>query len=216
MTRDELIEENLGLVHACAKRFSGKGIEYDELYAAGCLGLVKAIGRYDESLGYQLSTYAVPVILGEIKRLFRDGGTVRLSRSLKERGMKARRIADEYRRENGRDIRIEDLAERLGADVYQAQEALNAMQPSLSLSYAGDEGQGELDIPVPSPEEKLTDRLSLRQAIRSLDKDDRRLIELRYYRHQTQSATAEQMGTSQVQISRKERRILLKLRSMLI
>lgn len=214
--RHELIGQNLGLVHACAKRFSGKGIEYDELYAAGCLGLVKAVDRYDESLGWKLSTYAVPVILGEIRRLFRDGGTVKLSRSLRERGMKARAIADEYRKETGTEIRIGELAERLGADIYQTQEALNAVMPTLSLSYCAEDGQPEADVPVPSPEESLTDRLSLRQAIRSLSDDDRKLIELRYYRRQTQSATAEQLNTTQVQISRREKKILQKLRIMLI
>ena len=123
MTRDELVERNLGLVYACAKRFIGKGVEYDDLVSAGCLGLVKAIDRFDPDRGYQLSTYAVPVILGEIKLLFREGGSVKLSRSLKERSVKARAAADEYRRETGREIRMEELARRLGTDVYQAQEA---------------------------------------------------------------------------------------------
>ena len=214
--RNELIEQNLGLVHACAKRFAGKGIEYDDLYAAGCLGLVKAIDRFDESLGYRLSTYAVPVILGEIKLLFREGGTVKLSRSLKERSIKARAIADEYRKETGREIRIEELAQRMEVDVYQAQEALNAAQTAVSLSYGGEDDAGETDIPVPSPEESLTDRLSLRQAIESLDSGDRELIELRYFRHKTQSATAKQLGTTQVQISRREKKILMKMRTMLI
>lgn len=216
MTRNELIEENLGLVHACAKRFVGRGVDYDDLYAAGCLGLVKAVDRFDPSRGWQLSTYAVPVILGEIKCLFREGGTVKLSRSLKERSIKARRIADEYLRETGKDIRIEALAERLDCDVYQAQEALNAARPTVSLSYAGEDSGGEIDVPVPSPEESLTDRLSLRDAIRSLSEDDRQLIQLRYYRHKTQSDTAKKLGTTQVQISRREKKILLRLRGMLL
>ena len=216
MTRDELIEGNLGLVHSCAKRFAGKGIDYDDLYSAGCLGLIKAIDRFDPDRGWQLSTYAVPVILGEIKRLFREDGTVKLSRSLKERGMKARRIADRYLSEHGREITIEELARRLDTDVYQAQEALNAVQAAVSLSFEGEDGQGELEIPVPSPEESLTDRLSLRQAMQSLSDDDRRLIELRYYRHKTQQATADQLGATQVQISRREKKILLKLRGMLL
>lgn len=216
MTRNELIEQNLGLVHACAKRFLGKGIEYDDLYSAGCLGLVKAIDRFEPDRGWQLSTYAVPVILGEIKRLFREGGTVKLSRSLKERSLKARAIADDYHKEYGRDIRIEELARRLDTDVYQAQEALNAAQTTLSLSYEDEEGHSAPEIPVPSPEESLTDRLSLRQVIDGLCEDDRRLIELRYYRHQTQSDTAKQLGTTQVQISRREKKILLKMRAMLI
>ncbi len=215
MTRDELIEENLGLVHVCARRFAGRGADYDDLYAAGCLGLVKAVDRFDPSRGWKLSTYAVPVILGEIKCLFREGGTVKLSRSLKERSMKARRIADEHLRETGTDIRIEALAQRLSCDVYQAQEALNAAQPTISLSCAGEDG-GEIDLPVPSPEESLTDKLSLKEAIRSLSEEDRQLIQLRYYRHKTQSDTAKTLGTTQVQISRREKKILLRLRGMLL
>lgn len=215
MTRNELIEQNLGLVHACAKRFNGKGIDYDDLYSAGCLGLVKAIDRFDPDRGYQLSTYAVPVILGEIRLLFREGGTVKLSRSLQDRSTKARAIADEYLRETGREIRIAELADRMGCDVYQAQEALSASQSTLSLSYEGDE-QRAIEIPVASPEEELTDKLSLREAIKTLDEDDRRLIRLRYFQHKTQSDIAKRLGTTQVQISRREKKILTKLRGMLV
>ena len=129
--------------------------------------------------------------------------------------MKACRIADDYRRENGCEMRIEELAEKLGTDIYGAQEALNAAQTTLSLSYEGDDGQRGVDVPVPSPEEAMTDRLSLRAALGALDEADRRLIELRYYRHMTQQATAERLGTTQVQISRREKKILMKLRGML-
>ncbi len=214
-TRNELIEQNLGLVHACAKRFSGKGIDYDDLYSAGCLGLVKAIGRFDPDRGYQLSTYAVPVILGEIKMLFREGGTVKLSRSLRDRSTKARAIADEYLRETGREIRIAQLADRMGCDVYQAQEALSASQSALSLSYEGEE-QRVIEIPVDSPEEDLTDKLSLREAIKDLNEDERQLIRLRYFQHKTQSEIAKRLDTTQVQISRREKKILIKLRAMLV
>ncbi len=214
-TRNELIEQNLGLVHACAKRFSGKGIDYDDLYSAGCLGLVKAIDRFDPDRGYQLSTYAVPVILGEIKLLFREGGTVKLSRSLRDRSTKARAIADEYLRETGREIRIAQLADRMGCDVYQAQEALSASQSALSLSYEGDE-QRVIEIPVDSPEEDLTDKLSLREAIKGLNEDERQLIRLRYFQHKTQSEIAKRLDTTQVQISRREKKILIKLRAMLV
>ena len=100
MTRDELIKQNLGLVHSCCKRFTGRGIEYDDLYSTGCVGLIKAIDNFDETLGYKLSTYAVPVILGEIKRLFRDGGMIKVSRSLKELSLKAQKIALEYKQKH--------------------------------------------------------------------------------------------------------------------
>lgn len=214
MGRDELIEQNLRLVHACAHRFEGKGIEYDDLYSAGCVGLIKAVDKFDESLGYRLSTYAVPVILGEIKQLFRNGGSIKLSRSLKDLSIRARDICGRYKSERGEDMKITDLAEALGVDVYKASEALNAAQTVLSLSGDGEE-ESCVEIPVPSHEEALTDRLSLIQVIDSLEEDDKDLINLRYYQHKTQQETAERLGTTQVQISRREKKILLKMRALL-
>lgn len=216
MTRDERISANLGLVHACAGRFSGKGIDYEDLYSAGCVGLIKAIDRYDESLGYRFSTYAVPVILGEIRLLFREGGSVRLSRSLQSLSVKAKKITDEYRSATGEDIRISELANRLGCDVYTAQEALNASQSVLSLSCDKDGEGGTVDLPVPSEEERLTERLSLLQVMEALSMDERELIRLRYFKHKTQTETAKALNTTQVQISRREKKILTKMRMMLI
>ena len=214
--RDELIRSNLGLVHACVGRFSGKGIEYDDLYSAGCLGLIKAIDRFDPEAGCRLSTYAVPVILGEIRQLFREGGSVRISRSLQSLSMKAKRIADTYRQQHHRDIRITELAQRLGTDTYQAQEALNASLSVLSLSCELDGEETDRDIPVPSDEDRVTDRLSLLQVMETLSIDERELIRLRYFKHKTQRETAKVLNTTQVQISRKEKNILLKMRSMLL
>ena len=214
MDRNALIEQNLRLVHACARRFKGKGIEYDDLYSAGCLGLTKAADRFDESRGFRFSTYAVPVILGEIRALFRSGGTVKLSRSLQELSIRAKEIADRYRADHQEEMTVNALAEALGVDVYQAALALSASRPTLSLS--GEDEEGGVDIPVPSVEEALTDRLSLREALETLSDEDRELIELRYFSRKTQTATAARLGTTQVQISRREKKILLKMRSMLI
>ena len=214
MGRNELIEQNLRLVHACAHRFKGKGIDYDDLYSAGCVGLVKAVDRFDESLGYKLSTYAVPVILGEIKQLFRSGGSVKLSRSLQELSARARDLCDRCKTERGEEMKITELAEKLGVDVYRATEALNAAQTVVSLS--GDTEEGGIEIPVPSPEDALTERLSLKQAMSALNEEEKGLIELRYFRHKTQQETAETLGTTQVQISRREKKILMKMRSMLL
>lgn len=216
MSRDELICANLGLVHACAARFKGKGVDYDDLYNAGCVGLIKAIDRYDPQTGNRLSTYAVPVILGEIRLLFREGGSVRVSRSLRSLSIKARRIADEYRQSHPSDIRVDELAERLGTDVYTAQEALNAAQAVISLSDDRDGDESALDIPVPSDEDRVTERLSLLQTMEALNMDERELIRLRYFKHKTQSETAKALNTTQVQISRKEKKILTKMRSMLL
>lgn len=214
MDRNKLVEENLRLVHACAHRFTGKGIEYDDLYSAGCVGLVKAVDRFDESRGCTLSTYAVPVILGEIRQLFRSGGSVKVSRSLQELSARAKKICERYRSEHDCEIGIRDLADELGVDVYKAAQALNVSRAAISLSGEDDDAE-PLEIPVPSPEESLTERLALRQALSALPQDDRSLIILRYFRHQTQQQTAEELGSTQVQISRREKKILARMRSML-
>ena len=214
MDRNELIEQNLRLAHACAHRFAGKGIEYDDLYSAGCVGLVKAVDRFDHSRGFRFSTYAVPVILGEIKQLFRSGGSVKVSRSLQELSMRAQKLCEQYRARHDGEITITELAEQLGVDVYQAAQALSASKAVLSLS--GEDDEGGVDVPVPSPEEALTEHLSLREVINALSDDERMLIIQRYYRHKTQQQTADVLGTTQVQISRKEKKILLTMRAMLV
>ena len=215
-TREEKICDNIGLVHTCARRFDRRGIEYDDLFQAGCMGLVKAVDGFDEDRGLKFSTYAVPVILGEIRRLFRDGGTVKVSRSLKELSLRATREREAFFIEHGREPAVTELAERLGVDREQAVEAIGAAQPALSLTRAGEEEDGGvIDIPVPPPEAEITDRLALRQVLDLLSERDRRLIELRYLGRQTQQATANCLGMTQVQVSRRERVILEDLRRRL-
>lgn len=210
------VEENLGLVHACCKRFKNRGIEYEDLFSAGCLGLVKAAKKFDTSRNLQFSTYAVPVILGEIKQLFRDGGAVKVSRSLKELAMKANKIRGDYALEHGEDISVAELARRLDATPEKTMEALNACQYPLSLTASYEEEESaQLDIPIESQEETLTEKLSLTQALNQLEEQDKALIELRYYKHKTQSQTARELGMTQVQVSRKEKKILLAIRRKL-
>ncbi len=215
MTRDEKIESNLGLVHSCAKKFINRGIEYDDLYSAGCIGLIKAIDNFDEGLGYKLSTYAVPVILGEIKRLFRDGGTLKISRSLKDLSQKALKFSEEYKKENGVDIPISILSKKLGTDEFSASEALTASQCVLSLTGANDDSEHQIDVPVDSIEETLCEKLSLSQVITELSDFERQLIDLRYFKHKTQTQTASVLNMTQVQVSRKEKKLLLKMRQKL-
>lgn len=215
MTRDELIEQNLGLVHSCARKFIGRGIEYDDLYSSGCVGLIKAIDNFDESLGFKLSTYAVPVILGEIKRLFRDGGMIKVSRTLKELSLKASKIAQNYKKQNGDDIPISVLSQKLGVDVYKASEALSLSTPVMSLTAHTDDGEKTLDIPTVSIEDEIIERLSLADLLSTLDERDRQLITLRYFRHKTQVQVAQQLNMTQVQVSRKEKKLLTLLRSKL-
>lgn len=214
MERDKFIESNLPLVHSLANRFRGRGIEYEELFAAGSMGLVKACDNFDHERGLCFSTYAVPVILGEIKRLFRDGGTVKVSRSLKELSLKASRERDRLLSE-GKEPRISDIAESLGVSNETAAEAINAGIPPLSLSPDSDDDSA-LEIPTASGEEKLIDRLALKQCISELPEPDRRLILLRYARQLTQCQTAALLGMTQVQVSRRERRILSAMREKLI
>ncbi len=215
MTRDELIRENLGLVHSCVKKFVNRGIEYDDLYSSGCVGLIKAIDNFDESLGYKLSTYAVPVILGEIKRLFRDGGMIKVSRSLKELSLKAAKIADTYKKEHSADIPLSLLAEKLGVDVYKASEALSVSTPVMSLTSHDEDGDKAIDVPTPSTEDALIEKLSLESVLDMLEKSDKELITLRYFQHKTQVETAKVLNMTQVQISRREKKILQFMREKL-
>ena len=212
LNRDEFISSNLPLVHSLANRFRGRGIDYEDLFSAGSVGLVKACDNFDPSRGLCFSTYAVPVILGEIKRLFRDGGSVKMSRSLKELSIKAARARDELCRGGGEPT-VSELAEYLGVTVEEAAEAVAAGTPTLSLTCAED--GGEFDLPTESRENSIIDRLALRQCLGELSEEDRDLLILRYYRGKTQSETAQILGMTQVGVSRKERRLLESLREQL-
>ena len=214
--RSAFIEQNLGLVHSCAGRFRGRGIEYDDLYSAGCMGLVKAYDGFDESRGVCFSTYAVPVILGEIKKLFREGGTVKVSRSLKELGLRVNAAREHHRKLCGTEPTLSQLAEELGESVENITLAIQAAQPALSLTPEGENNDRQIDIPVESPEEELADKIGLAEVLESLPEEDRLLIRLRFYANRTQSETAKVLHTTQVQISRRERKILRKMRERLL
>ena len=216
-TRAEFIENNLGLVHSCAGRFKGRGIEYDDLYAAGCMGLIKAYDGFDESRGLCFSTYAVPVILGEIKKLFRDGGSVKVSRSLKELGIKVNAIREKCLKQTGQEPTVSEIAKRLDVTPEQVADAMSASLPALSLTPVTDEDVNkEFDIPQESCEEVLTDKLSLKSVLNTLTKAERMLIYLRFFQNKTQSETAKVLGTTQVQISRRERKLLQRMREKLL
>ena len=215
--RESFIKQNLGLVHSCAGRFRGRGIEYDDLYSAGCMGLVKACDNFDTSRGVCFSTYAVPVILGEIKKLFRDGGTVKVSRSLKELGMRVQAAREHHMKICGAEPTLSQLAEELDEPVENITLAVQAAQPAVSLTPEnGEDGDRQLDIPVESPEEALADKISLAEVIEALPEQDKQLIRLRFYGNKTQSETAKLLHTTQVQISRRERKILSQLRRQLL
>lgn len=207
-SRNKIVEENLGLVHSCCKRFKDKGIEYEDLYMAGCVGLIKAVDKFDDTLGYKLSTYAVPVILGEIKRLFREGGTVKVSRSLKELYLKINNLTE---KENN--LTISEIAEKLDTTEEKVNDALNAGRLPISLTT---EENTEIDLTVNSCEEECTEKISLKKALEDLCDEDNKLIELRYFKHMTQKETGRTLNMTQVQVSRKEKRILHNIRSKML
>lgn len=215
MRREDLICDNLGLVHACANRFRNKGIEYDDLFSAGCLGLVKAADGFDESRGFAFSTYAVPAILGEMKRLFRDGGAVKISRALKERAREAAKLREEMTAALSREPTLRELSAKMQVSEYEMAQLVNLSMPVASLTELHEENDRQIDIPVESEEEEIQNKLALSEVLKILPENDRRLIELRYYKGLTQTKTAEILGLSQVQVSRRERTILLELRRKL-
>ena len=210
--REERIRENINLVHALAARFKGRGIEYDDLFQAGCVGLIKSVDGFDESRGFAFSTYAVPVILGEIKGLFRAGGAIKLSRSMKEKGIQALKQREMFMSENGREPSVGELAAILNMSIEETAEVLACNLPVMSLT--AEDGE-ELDIGVVSHREQIEESLALRQAIATLPPEEQELIRLRYFKEYTQSKAAQQLGISQVQVSRKEKKILQKLRALL-
>lgn len=214
MENKDFAERNVGLVRALVPRFLGRGIEYDDLFQAGCEGLIKAAVHFDPDRGYKFSTYAVPVILGEMRRLFREGGTVKVSRGLKELSMKAVRLSEQIETETGKAPSVSVLAEKLGVPEEKCAEALNAAAQPVSLT--GDDENNETDIPVDAPEEKITDHLALQQILKALPEEDQRLIYYRYFKNQTQTETAKRLGTTQVQVSRREKKLLLRLRGLLL
>ena len=216
ITRNERIEENLGLVHACAHKLTGRGVEYDDLFQAGCVGLIKAVDGFDPDRGFSFSTYAVPVILGEIKRIFRDGGTVKVSRSLKEKGRKLAFEREKFCKKYNREPTIAELAELTGMDAAQAAQAINASLSVLSLTYDNDEESVNIDIPVEPPDESISTAVAVEEVMNELEEKDKMLIQLRYFSGLTQTEVAKRLSMTQVQVSRREKAILKQMRAKLL
>lgn len=213
-TREEMISQNIGLVHSIANRFRGRGADYDDLFQSGCVGLIKAVDNFDASKGFAFSTYAVPVIMGEIKRIFRDGGAIKVSRSLKEKAIKAQALRDKFVKRELREPTVSELSQMMDCSLEETAEVLNVITPMISLNSSGEDGENTLDIPI-DESDMLFDRLSVHQLITHLDETEQQIINLRYYKGYTQSKTAKDLGVSQVQISRKEKAILQKLRKLM-
>ena len=219
--RAQLVEENTGLVWCIVKRFYNRGAEAEDLFQIGSIGLLKAIDKFDLSYDVKFSTYAVPMISGEIKRFLRDDGMIKVSRSLKELAHRAYSCEAVMQEKLGRDPTVTVLAEELGVETEELTMALEASGDieSLHKPIYQKEGQ-EIRLMDKLPqkeegEEKILDHMLLKQLLSYLDKEERQLIYLRYFADQTQSQVGKQMGISQVQVSRMEKKILKNLREQL-
>ncbi|MCL2531372.1 MAG: sigma-70 family RNA polymerase sigma factor [Oscillospiraceae bacterium] len=214
--RNTFVEQNMGLVYACARKLQGRGVEFDDLVQAGSVGLIKAADGFDSTRGLAFSTYAVPVILGEIKRLFREGGAVKVGRTTREKARDLLRQKEQLAEQLGREPSISELAELAELDISEAAMLLGSAMPVMSLTSSDDSGQSQFDLPVPSQAGEIVDKLALHQVMNTLDERERRLVECRYFQAMTQSRTAEELGMTQVQVSRREKAILQRLRGYLL
>ena len=215
--RSTFIEQNLGLVHSCAGRFRGRGIEYDDLYSAGCMGLVKAYDGFDESRGVCFSTYAVPKIAGEIRRFLRDDGAVKVSRSLKEQAATIKATRSRLTGALGREPTIQEISRQTGLTPEEIALAETATAATESIQReTGDEGFTlENVLTDTESEERMVEKIALRQAISGLPERERMVIQLRYFHGLTQQRVAAVMNVSQVQVSRIEKKAVAMLRELM-
>ena len=232
--REVLIEKNLGLVHTIVRRFLGRGVEPEDLFQIGTIGLMKAVDKFDLSYDVKFSTYAVPMITGEIKRFLRDDGPVKVSRTLKERAVKIRAARARLQGELGRDPKLEEIARETGIepeDIILAMESETKVESIYSSVYqddgseiylvdkvaAGEGGCGSVSTGSQDPEkDRLINHLLVQQLLDTLKEQERQLIVLRYYRNHTQTEVASILGISQVQVSRLEKKILLHMRQLAV
>ena len=213
--RERLVEENAALVHAVARRFASADMEREDLFQVGCVGLWKAILRYDAAFGVRFSTYAVPMISGEIKRCLRDGGALKVSRGMKESALRARREAEDLRARLGREPTIGEIAAACGAEPESVALALGSLQTPASLDQPlGEEGGTALGDTVAAAADGLgsEERIVLKEALHRLEGRERQIVLMRFFQEQTQAAVGGRLGMTQVQVSRAEKRILAKLR----
>ncbi|MBQ8291286.1 MAG: SigB/SigF/SigG family RNA polymerase sigma factor [Clostridia bacterium] len=218
--KETLIENNVSLVKCIVKRYLGKGVDYDDLFQIACMGFLKAIAGFDESFGVKFSTYAVPMIAGEIKRFMRDDGSVKVSRAMKQTAKEINLFIEEYRTKNGTQPAVSVIAEKFGLDEAETVFVMGSSKMPLSLYGGADYKDGkerELIETLPSSDdqEDWLDKMLLRGAIDDLSERDKKIIVLRYFRDMTQSEVAEKIGVSQVQVSRIENRIIKEFREKL-
>lgn len=211
---EDLIQANKGLIWSIVKRFQNRGYELEDLYQVGVMGFIKCVKRFDSEFDVRLSTYAVPYILGEVKRYLRDNGPIKISRKLKELAIKAIEVKNEYYRKNGQEIRIEELAKIVQSSKEELALALESFQPIHSIDEQlydeSDDGITLLDKMSTQVDEAnlLTNKICIQNIIKNLKEQERQVILLRYYKGKTQSEIAKILGITQVQVSRIERKTL--------
>jgi len=217
---EAIIEENMGLVRSIALRFRDRGTDYEDLVQIGIIGMMKAVRSFDPGREVVFSTYAVPLIMGEIKRHLRDDGPVKISRVYKRLSAELGRVRNKILTDEGREPSISELAQICGISVEDAAVALETVNPIASLSESyGDDEKLTLESQLASPDreiEKLNDKIALSQAIDRLPRDWQKIITLRYYRNMTQQQVANMLGLSQVKVSREEKKILTVLKGELL
>ncbi|MDR1619497.1 MAG: SigB/SigF/SigG family RNA polymerase sigma factor [Clostridiales bacterium] len=215
---DVLVRHNAALVKSIVKRYLGRGVEFEDLYQIGCVGLIKAIKHYDEKFNARFSTYAVPMIAGEIKRFLRDDGMVKVSRPLKELACKAAAASERLRKQWGEDPGLDDIARETGAEPAEIAVAFDAARPHVSIyerAYGDESETTVLDSLAGRgiDDSMVVDKILLKELLGALSAKERQLITLRFFQDKTQAEIAALMGVSQVQISRLEQKIIKKLRA---
>lgn len=216
--KEMLLEENAGLVWSVARRFQGRGTELEDLFQIGSIGLLKCIEKFDFSFEVKFSTYAVPMIIGEIRRFLRDDGAIKVSRSLKELAARAKRMQEKLQQESGGEVTLQELADALDVGVEQLIPALEARKEVESLNApASQQEDFQIQDKLAAKEEgeRVIERLCLMEALDSLDAKERQMIMLRYFEDRTQTEVAKRMGISQVQVSRIEKKVLERMRKRL-
>ena len=218
--KEELITQNVSLVKCIVKRYLGKGVDYDDLFQIACMGFLKAIAGFDEGFGVKFSTYAVPMIAGEIKRFMRDDGSVKVSRSMKQTAKEMNAFVEAYTSKNGKQPTVFEIAQQFGLEEAETVFIMGSSKMPVSLYGSTDYKDGnerELieTLPAEDHQEDWLDKMLLKGAIDSLCERDKKIIVLRYFRDMTQSEVAKKIGVSQVQVSRIENRIIKEFREKL-
>ena len=221
---ERMIRDNNGLIWSIVKRFNGRGYDLEDLYQIGCMGFIKSIKRFDTNYDVKLSTYAVPYMIGEIKRYIRDDGPIKVSRSIKELGMKIRELQKESINKKGKELTIEELEKELKIskeDIGLALEANNTVESIDGKFYTDNKDGNSISLierisSDKNEEESITNKLAIKQLIEGLEDRDKEIILLRFYKDKTQSQVAKILGITQVQVSRLERKILENMKMKLI